>query len=73
MHLSSTYTKAKVAGSHRVENPVVLDIDTQGAIESGAPIMRACDSVYLTKEVPADFVSRADDSLYDEEEAAEDN
>ena len=56
VHLSSTYDKAKTAGLHRVSNPVILEVDTVAAREDGMVIMKACDSVYLTKIVDAEFV-----------------
>ncbi|MCK4718115.1 MAG: RNA 2'-phosphotransferase, partial [Thermoplasmata archaeon] len=69
VHLSSTYAKAKIAGLHRVDDPVILVVDAKTSSDDGNIIMRACSSVYLTKEVPPDFVSVAEvEDVPDEEE-----
>ena len=61
VHLSKTYTDAFNAGRVRTDTPVILDIDARGAIESGLEIQRAARTVYLIGEVPAEFLSRAEE------------
>ncbi len=57
VHLSSTAEIAAEAGSHRTENPVILAVDAKRAVEDGVVILRACETVYLTKEVPPEYIS----------------
>lgn len=58
VHLSLTPENANDAGVHRTENPVILRIDAEGAVESGVVIKRAGKTVFITKEIPAEFLSR---------------
>ncbi|MCD6461127.1 MAG: RNA 2'-phosphotransferase [Thermoplasmata archaeon] len=60
VHLSSTYETAYIAGSHRVENPIILKVDAKKAVEDGIVIMRACDTVFLVKEVPPEYVTKVE-------------
>ena len=61
IHLSKTYEDALTAGKVRTDSPVILKIDTQGMISSGAEIQRAAKSVFLTREVPPEYLSVVDD------------
>ena len=51
--------------------PVILDIDAKAAMDSGLEIQRAARTVYLIGEVPAEFLSRAEEqeTLDDEPES----
>lgn len=60
VHLSRTFDAALEAGRVRVENPVILEIDAKAARESGTVIMKAGKTVYLTREVPPEFLARAE-------------
>jgi len=62
VHLSKTYQDAFNAGSVRTDDPVILAIDASAAIEAGYEIGQAGKTVYLAKEVPAEFLSRAEES-----------
>ena len=62
VHLSKTYQDAFNAGSVRTDDPVILAIDATGAIEAGYEIGKAGKTVYLTKEVPAEYLGRAEES-----------
>lgn len=60
VHLSRTFDAALEAGRVRVENPVILEIDAKAAREGGTVIMKAGKTVYLTREVPPEFLARAE-------------
>ena len=58
VHLSLAPENATDAGTHRTEKPVLLRVDAKGAIGSGVVIRRAGKTVFITKEIPAEFLSR---------------
>ena len=58
VHLSLAPENAADAGSHRTEKPVILKVDAKGAIAGGAVIKRAGHTVFITKEIPAEFLAR---------------
>lgn len=62
VHLSKTYDDAKTAGQHRVENPIILEIDAKGAIKKGAVIKRAGTTVFITKDIEPDFILKVPDT-----------
>lgn len=68
VHLSKTYSDAFNAGKVRTESPIILEIDTVAVIGSGLQIQRAARTVYLIKEVPPEFLSRAEEQEVVEEE-----
>lgn len=57
VHLSLTPDNATDAGAHRTEKPVILRINAEGAIRSGIVIKRAGKTVFITKEIPAEYLS----------------
>jgi len=61
VHLSKTYADAYNAGRVRTDTPVILEIDAKRAMESGLEIQRAARTVYLIGEVPAQFLSKAEE------------
>ncbi len=70
VHLSRTYSDAVKAGSVRVEEPIILAIDTVGCIDAGIEIGKAAKTVYLCDQVPSEFMyiaEEAEDSEEDEE------
>jgi putative RNA 2'-phosphotransferase len=67
VHLSKTYADALKAGRVRTDEPIILMIDTVGLISSGVEVQRAARTVYLVKEVPAEFLDRAEEEEVDEE------
>jgi len=67
VHLSLTYDDAMSAGTVRVEDPVILVIDTDAVFESGFEIGKAGKTVFLAKEIPPECLSIADENLYEEE------
>lgn len=60
VHLSRTYEAALEAGRVRNPNPVILEVDAKGARGGGVVIMKAGKTVYLTREVPPQFLHRAE-------------
>jgi putative RNA 2'-phosphotransferase len=68
VHLSSTPAAAMEAGKVRVENPVILAVAAKKATENGVVIMKAGKTVYTTKEMPAEFLSRYDVSMMEKAE-----
>lgn len=66
VHLSKTYADALSAGKVRTEQPVILEIDAKGAIESGLVIGQAGRTVFLAAEIPAQFLKRAEEPCEEE-------
>ena len=60
VHLSGTFTAALEAGRVRIQTPVILEIDATRARSSGVVIKKAGKSVYLTTEVPSEFLRRSE-------------
>ena len=63
VHLSLTYQDAFNAGSVRVEQPVILEIDVNACFDAGYDIGKAAKTVFLCKHVPPDCLS----IIYEEE------
>jgi putative RNA 2'-phosphotransferase len=61
VHLSKTFQDALSAGRVRVENPVILEVDTTAAIEAGNVISKAGKTVFLVREIPPEFLSKKED------------
>ncbi len=59
VHLSRTYNDAYSAGSVRVEEPIILAVDTDACIAAGYEIGRAARTVFLCKKVPAECLREA--------------
>ena len=60
VHLSRSYENALSAGLRRSESPVILRIDSYQARMDGHLIQQAGKTVYITDEVPAKYLARAD-------------
>jgi len=67
VHLSGTYDSAVEAGAVRSEEPVILKVDAESAIEDGNQIMKAGKDVYLAEEVGPEYLERNDKQPSDEE------
>lgn len=63
VHLSKTQEDALTAGLHRVERPVILEVDAARAIEDELVIKQAGKTVYLIDEVPAKYLSKVESEL----------
>jgi len=61
VHLSRTYQDALNAGRVRVESPIILEIDAAAAIAAGNEISQAGRTVFLTHEIPPEFLSRKEE------------
>lgn len=57
VHLSKTWEDAFSAGSVRVDDPVILAVDTVRAMADGIEIGRAARTVYLCAQVPSEYLS----------------
>ncbi len=70
VHLSHSAKDAYVAGSYRIEVPIILEVDANGCMEDGIMIQKAGTTVYLTKDVPPKYlkVIEFDKSEIEEEE-----
>ncbi|HLB68450.1 MAG TPA: RNA 2'-phosphotransferase, partial [Thermoplasmata archaeon] len=60
VHLSGTFPAALEAGRVRVKNPVIMEVDARAARASGIVIKKAGKTVYLTHEIPPDYVKRSE-------------
>ena len=60
VHLSKSYEDAYIAGRHRVDDPVILEVDAKGAIESGYTIYVASKKVFIANEIPPQFIKIAE-------------
>jgi putative RNA 2'-phosphotransferase len=67
VHRSLTYKDAYKAGSVRVDDPVVLEVDTDTCIDMGYDIGKAARTVFLCKHVPPEAISVADPDDYEED------
>jgi putative RNA 2'-phosphotransferase len=65
VHLSLTYDDAMRAGKVRVEDPVILEVDAFAAMDAGYDIGKAGRTVFLTKQVPPECLSIADENEYE--------
>lgn len=63
VHLSLTYQDAFNAGSVRVEQPVILEIDVNACFDAGYDIGKAARTVFLCKHVPPECLR----IIYEEE------
>lgn len=80
IHLSRTILNALEAGHVRINRPAILEVDTTRAIADGYQIYRAGTTVFITDEVPPEYLYRieTDDPIieetfmrWEEEEAAQ--
>ncbi len=61
VHLSRTYQDALIAGKVRVESPIILEVNATAAIQAGNVISQAGRTVFLTHEVPPEFLSKKEE------------
>ena len=61
VHLSKTYQDAFNAGKVRVDAPIILEIDADGAIKAGNVISQAGKTVFLAHEIPPEFLSKKEE------------
>ncbi len=58
VHLSRTAADARAAGAVRTPEPVILEVDARRARADGIVIMQAGKTVFLTDQVPHDYLKR---------------
>ena len=56
VHMSATLESAVEAGKVRTPSPVVFEIDVPAALESGIVIMHAAPNIFITKDIPPEFI-----------------
>ena len=61
VHLSRSIQNAMEAGHVRINRPTILEIDTTRAIADGHTIHRAGTTVFLTDEVPGEYLYKVDE------------
>ncbi len=67
VHLSATYEDACSAGEARLDDLVILAIDSVRSAEEGHPIGKASKTVFLCDEVPADCITVANEGSNEDE------
>jgi len=60
VHLSRSIQNAMEAGHVRIDRPAILEVDTVRAIADGHTIYRAGTTVFLTDEVPGEYLYQVD-------------
>ena len=60
VHLSKNYEDAYIAGRHRVDDPIILEIDARRAMEDGYTIYVASPKVYIASEIPPEYIKVAE-------------
>jgi putative RNA 2'-phosphotransferase len=63
VHLSKTIGDAVNAGRVRTPEPIILEIDSKAAAEDGIVIQKAGRTVYLTTDVPPQYLKRIEVDL----------
>ncbi|RJU91805.1 MAG: RNA 2'-phosphotransferase [Candidatus Poseidoniales archaeon] len=62
VHLSRSIRNAMDAGHVRIHRPAILEVDTTRAIADGHTIYRAGTTVFLTDEVPGEYLYQVEDT-----------
>ncbi|KXB04658.1 hypothetical protein AKJ49_01840 [candidate division MSBL1 archaeon SCGC-AAA382A03] len=57
VHLSNSVEDAIEVGKRRTDDPVILEIDVGTASKAGVNIERASDKVYVSDNIPSQFIS----------------
>jgi len=63
VHLSKTVGDAVNAGRVRTESPIILEVNAKLAAEDGIVIQKAGKTVYLTNDVPPQYLKRLEVDL----------
>lgn len=61
VHLSKTYMDAMNAGLVRTDEPVILAVDVEKAIQDGYQVQKAGRTVFLAREIPPEYLRIADE------------
>ena len=62
VHLSRSIRNAMDAGHVRIHRPAILEVDTARAIADGHTIYRAGTTVFLTDEVPGEYLYQVEET-----------
>ncbi|MEE9236907.1 MAG: RNA 2'-phosphotransferase [Thermoplasmata archaeon] len=62
VHLSDTLESATEAGQVRTTNPVIIEVDAEKAREGGVVIKKAGKFIYITTEVPPEYLRRMEET-----------
>lgn len=60
VHLSRTYENALAAGLRRADAPIILRVDAERMMQDDYEILQAGKTVFVTDEVPAEYLTRVD-------------
>ncbi len=60
VHLSTTLESAVEAGKVRSPRPVIFEIDAKKASEDGIKIMHAAPTIFITKEIPPEYIKEVE-------------
>lgn len=60
VHLSTTLEAAVEAGKVRSPRPVIFEIDAKKASENGIKIMHAAPTIFITKEIPPEYMKEVE-------------
>jgi len=63
VHLSKTVGDAVNAGRVRTPTPIILEVDAKAASEDGIVIQKAGRTVYLTTDVPPQYLAKIEVDL----------
>jgi len=72
VHLSRTYWDSERVGSHHTDEPIILEIDAVGCIESGIEIGKATDRIYLCDQVPSEYIKICESAPDEDSDLEED-
>ncbi|MEM0144398.1 MAG: RNA 2'-phosphotransferase [Thermoplasmata archaeon] len=59
IHLSKTYEEAYIAGLHRTDDPIIIEVNVDEAKNDGIEFYKATKTIYITKEIPPKYIKKA--------------
>ncbi|MEM3258832.1 MAG: hypothetical protein QW533_00335, partial [Thermoplasmata archaeon] len=59
LHLSKTYEEAYIAGLHRTDDPIIIEVNVDEAKNDGIEFYKATKTIYITKEIPPKYIKKA--------------
>ena len=65
VHLSKEIRQAYVSGLYHIDSPSILAVKTGEMVANNKPVYRATDEVYLTGEIPAEFLGDLKNDRFD--------
>jgi len=58
VHLSTTIQKSERVARLRTDNPVIIEINAEGARKAGIMFLKANEFIVLSKEIPPEFIKK---------------